>query len=414
VDLIQKVQALGESAQHDLCNSCGMRESRRQDDLGRWVYPAALPNGGSIRLLKVLLTNVCEKNCYYCGIRARRDVPRTSFTPDELARGFDQMNRAGLVDGIFLSSAVCEGPSPTMDGMIAAIELLRKRYEFTGYVHLKLLPGCSEAHVERAMQLAHRVSVNLEAPSAERLARIAPRKVFYEELTRPMEIASRLLRQAYPATDSAGTKGSEGSKPGTAGGRFQPRGSAQARRGGPLAPSGQTTQFVVGAAGESDQEILSTTWRLYRDLGVARAYFSAFQPVPGTPLDGLPPAPTWREHRLYQADWLLRLYGFGYEDLIFDGGGNLPQRADPKRLYGLRHPELFPVEVNRAVRQELLRVPGIGPGSAGRIIELRHLGTLRSLEDLARMGADAVRAAPFVLLDGKRPPFQLPLWEDDG
>lgn len=404
MDLVQKVQALGESAQHDLCNSCGMRESRKQDDLGRWIYPAALPNGGSIRLLKVLLTNVCEKNCYYCGIRARRDVPRTSFTPDELARGFDQMNRAGLVDGIFLSSAVCEGPSPTMDGMIAAIELLREHYAFRGYVHLKLLPGCSEAHVERALQLAHRVSVNLEAPNAERLARIAPRKVFYEELTRPMEIASRLLRKAYPPSVA----------PAAAGGSDERPVASWRKRGGPLAPSGQTTQFVVGAAGESDQEILSTTWRLYRELDVARAYFSAFQPVPGTPLDGLPAAPAWREHRLYQADWLLRFYGFGYQDLVFDEGGNLPRRADPKRLYGLRHPELFPVEVNRAGRQELLRVPGIGPRSAGRILDLRRLGTLGSLEDLARMGVDAARAAPFVLLDGKRPPFQLPLWDDDG
>ena len=399
MDLVQKVQALGESAQHDLCNSCGMRESRRQDDLGRWIYPAALPNGGSIRLLKVLLTNVCEKNCYYCGIRARRDVPRTSFTPDELARGFDQMNRAGLVDGIFLSSAVCQGASPTMDGMIAAIELLRGRYAFEGYVHLKLLPGCSEAHVERAMQLAHRVSVNLEAPNPERLARIAPYKEFYDELTRPMQIASRLLQRqgVYPPSIQPVAAGG---KPGA--------------REGLLAPSGQTTQFVVGAAGESDQEILSTTWRLYRELGLARAYFSAFQPVPGTPLEGLPAAPAWREHRLYQADWLLRFYGFRYDDLVFDDTGNLPRRADPKRLYGLRHPELFPVEVNLATRQDLLRVPGIGPRSAGQILHGRRLGKLSTLEELALTGADAARAAPFVLLDGKRPPFQLRLWEDDG
>ena len=397
MDLVEKVEALGESAQYDACNSCGLRESRRQDALGRWIYPAALPNGGRIRLLKVLLTNVCEKNCFYCGIRARRDVPRTSFTPDELARGFDQMNRAGLVDGLFLSSAVCRGADPTMDDMIACVELLRGRYAFSGYVHLKLLPGCSEAHVERAVQLAHRVSVNLEAPNAERLACIAPHKAFFDELTRPMEIASRLLQQTNPPSVPPAAVGGRG------------RG-----RGGALAPAGQTTQFVVGAAGESDQEILSTTWRLYRDLGLARAYFSAFQPVPGTPLEGVPPTPAWREHRLYQADWLLRFYGFGYDDLVFDAGGNLPRRADPKRLYGLRHPELFPVEVNRASRDELLRVPGIGPQSAARVLRARRLGKLRQLEDLAHTGADAARAAPFVLLDGKRPAFQLPLWEDDG
>jgi predicted DNA-binding helix-hairpin-helix protein len=136
--------------------------------------------------------------------------------------------------------------------------------------------------------------------------------------------------------------------------------------------------------------------------------------VPGTPLDGVPPAPAWREHRLYQADWLLRFYGFGYDDLVFDAVGNLPRQTDPKRMYGLRHPELFPVELNRASRGELLRVPGIGPQSAARIVQGRRLGKLRTLDDLARAGADPARAAPFVLLDGKRPPFQLPLWEDDG
>jgi putative DNA modification/repair radical SAM protein len=417
MDLVQKVEALGESAQYDACNSCGLRESRRQDALGRWIYPAALPNGGTIRLLKVLLTNACEKNCYYCGIRARRDVPRTSFTPDELARGFDQMNRAGLVDGLFLSSAVCSGADPTMDGMIACVELLRGRYAFSGYVHLKLLPGCSEAHIERAVQLAHRVSVNLEAPNAERLARIAPHKVFFDELTRPMQIASRLLSQSsspQPPSSFSSLRPPAllpSPLPHLSLSEAKERGG---RRGGLLAPAGQTTQFVVGAAGESDQEILSTTWGLYRDLGLVRAYFSAFQPVPGTPLDSLPPTPAWREHRLYQADWLLRFYGFGFDDLVFDAAGNLPRQADPKRLYGLRHPEQFPVEVNRASRAELLRVPGIGPQSAARILQGRRQGKLRQLEDLARTGADAARAAPFVLLDGKRPPFQLPLWEDDG
>jgi predicted DNA-binding helix-hairpin-helix protein len=336
-----------------------------------------------VRVLKVLMTNVCEKNCYYCGIRASRDVPRTSFTPEELARAFDQMHRAALVDGLFLSSAVCVAADRTMDRMIACVELVRTRYQFAGYVHLKLLPGASEAHILRAMQLAHRVSVNLEAPSAARLAVIAPRKEFRTELGEPMRIAKRLIDES--------------------GGRGISR----------LAPAGQTTQFVVGAAGEPDQEILSTTARLYRELDLRRAYFSAFQPVPGTPLDGREPTPAWREHRLYQADWLLRFYHFAFEDLVFDEGGNLPRKADPKMMYARAHPEFFPVEINRASREELLRVPGLGPRSVGRILSWRREGVLRELADLRNAGAVAERAAPFVLLDGQQPPHQLPLWETD-
>ncbi len=376
MEIADKIEALGESAQYDLCNACGAA-ARKRDDLGRWIYPTALPDGRRVRVLKVLLTNVCEKNCYYCGVRASRDVPRTSFSPEELARAFDRLHRADLVDGLFLSSGVCAGASRTMDRMIACVELIRTEYRFPGYVHLKLLPGVSEAHIERALRLAHRVSVNLEAPSAERLDAIAPHKDFYHELARPMRIAHRLIKAS----------------------------------GGRLAPAGQTTQFVVGAAGESDQEILSTTARLYGELDLKRAYFSAFQPVAGTPLDGREATPAWREHRLYQADWLLRFYSFSFQDLIFDAGGNLPRKADPKMMYACAHPEFFPVEVNRASREELLRVPGLGPRSVGRILSWRRQGTLRELADLRRAGAVAERAASFVLLDGKRPPHQLPLWQ---
>jgi predicted DNA-binding helix-hairpin-helix protein len=305
-------------------------------------------------------------------------VPRTSFEPDELARAFDQMHRANLVDGLFLSSGVCATADRTMDRMISCVETIRTRYAFPGYVHLKLLPGASEAHVERAVQLAHRVSVNLEAPTAERLAVIAPHKEFFRELTRPMSVARRFI--------DAG--------------------------GGRLAPAGQTTQFVVGASGEADLEILSATARLYRELALKRAYFSAFQPVPGTPLDGLSPTPAWREHRLYQADWLLRFYGFDLDDLVFGPDGNLPRTADPKLMYAQAHPERFPVDVNRASPQDLLRVPGLGPKSVERILQWRRQGTLRELCDLSRAGAVAHRAAPYVLLDGKRPLYQLSLWSE--
>jgi predicted DNA-binding helix-hairpin-helix protein len=357
------------------------RAARRpaSGDLGHWIYPAALPDGGRVRVLKVLLTNVCEKNCYYCGVRASRDVPRCSFGPEELALAFDRMYRADLVDGLFLSSGVCASADQTMDRMIACVELLRKRHQFAGYVHLKMLPGCSAAHVERAVQLAHRVSVNLEAPNAARLEAIAPRKDFFRELTAPMRIAKQLIDAS----------------------------------GGRLAPAGQSTQFVVGAAGEPDEEILSTAAGLYRELNLSRAYYSAFQPVPGTPLDGHEPTPAWREHRLYQADWLLRYYGFCFDDLVFDAGGNLPRRADPKLLRARAHPERYPVEVNRASREELLRVPGLGPRAVARLLAWRRQGALRELSSLSLAGGVAERAAPFVLLDGRRPPYQLPLWEEE-
>jgi predicted DNA-binding helix-hairpin-helix protein len=376
MDIEKKLEALGESAQYDLCNACGSA-TRTRDDLGRWIYPAALPDGQRVRVLKVLMTNVCERNCHYCAVRAGRDQPRTSFEPEELARAFDRMRRADLVDGVFLSSGMCGSVDRTMDKMIACVEMIRAGFSFSGYIHLKLLPGASEAHIERALQLAHRVSVNLEAPSAERLSVIAPHKDYFEELARPMRVAKHLIDAS----------------------------------GGRLAPAGQTTQFVVGAAGEPDREILSATDRLYRELDLRRAYYSAFQPVPGTPLEDREPTPAWREHRLYQADWLLRFYGFGFDDLVFDVEGNLPRKADPKMLYAQAHPELFPVEVNRASRQALLRVPGLGPRSVERILRWRRRGTMRRLEDLSKAGAVAVRAAPYVLLDGKRPPLQLSFWD---
>lgn len=377
MDFEDKIEALGESAQYDLCNACGAA-TRMRDDLGRWIYPTPLPDGKLVRVLKVLMTNACEKNCYYCATRASRDIPRVSFQPDELALAFDRMHRAGLVAGLFLSSGICPGAERAMDRMIACVEQIRIRYAFRGYIHLKILPGASEAHIERAVQLAHRVSVNLEAPDAEHLAAIAPHKDFFHELMQPMQVVKRLIESSE----------------------------------GRWAPSGHTTQFVVGAAGESDQEILSATVRLYHELKLKRAYFSVFQPIPGTPLDGLSPAPAWREHRLYQADWLLRFYGFTFSDLVFDAHGNLPRQADPKVMYARAHPELFPVEVNRASREELLRVPGLGPKAVTLILRWRRQGTLRELADLRKAGAVTDRAAPFVLLDGRRPLHQLSLWEE--
>jgi predicted DNA-binding helix-hairpin-helix protein len=332
----------------------------------RWIYPAALPDGQSIFLLKVLLSNACANDCRYCVNRASHGFRRTTFSADELAGLFVRLWHGGRVGGMFLSSGIVGSSDRTMERMIRTVEILRLKHRFQGYIHLKILPGAGYSLVERAVQLATRVSVNLEAPNGRRLDRIATGKDFRRDLLLRMQWARELIGQ-------------------------QPGRRAKS----------QTTQFVVGAADETDREILEQTDRLYRKMNLARVYFSAFQPIPGTPLGERTPAPPLREHRLYQADFLLRKYGFGFTELDFDGSGNLPETADPKTIWARNHPEFFPLEVNRAGRDELLRVPGIGPASARAIIRARGRNRFHSLEELRGAGVWTRRAAPFILIDGR-------------
>jgi len=377
MDTLEKLATLGGEARYDLCcGACGTEAGRRKDDIGRWIYPAVMPDGKKVALLKVLQTNVCENDCYYCATRRSSDVRRTAFTPDELARAFEELALRGRVQGLFLSSGVAGSPTHSMDRMLATAELVRRKQGFRGYIHLKILPGAGRAHVEQAMLLADRVSVNLEAPGPGRLSRIAPDKDFFSGLIQMM----RWVHEIRQSREELGLVS-------------------------------QTTQLVVGAAQESDAEILRTAAHLYREFGLARVYYSAFQPRPGTPLAELPPTPPLREHRLYQCDFLLRQYGFALDDLPFDDAGFLSLSTDPKVAWAMRHPQHFPIEVNCAELSQLLRVPGIGPKSARRVIQARRQGRIRTLRDLKRLGADAERAAPYVLLDGKRPPYQLALWD---
>jgi predicted DNA-binding helix-hairpin-helix protein len=374
VDIRQKIDLLGEAAQHDICRGCGSHSSRVQDDLGRWVYPAIRPDGQRISMLKVLQTNVCEKDCAYCANRSGRDIRRTAFTPDELARTFDQMAHRRLVEGLFLSSGICGHADQAMQRMLATVELIRRQYGFRGYIHLKILPGADDASIEAAVRLADRVSVNLEAPNPQRIQHLSHTKDFFRELLAPLRKADE-MRQAL--------------KPGVS----------------------MTTQFVVGAAGESDKEILSSATSLYSNLRLARVYYSAFQPVRDTPLENHDPTPTWREHRLYQADFLLRQYGFTFDEIVFGEEGRLPREADPKLAWALSHPECFPIEINTASQRDLLRIPGIGPRSAQKIIARRKQGRLRELAHIDLPPASVRQAAPFVLLGGKRPSYQLPLFD---
>ncbi len=373
MDIQQKLDLLGEGAQADLaCGSCGEGQKRVRDDLGRWIYPVSQPDGRKIMMLKVLQTNACEKDCFYCPVRRSRNVPRTTLQPEELASAFDQMHRARLAAAMFISSGVTGGGTRTMERTLATAELVRRKYDFHGYLHLKLMPGADAGAIERALQLADRVSINLEVPSAEHMTKIASTKKFVEELYAPLQIAKRLID----------------TKP-------------------ELASKTMTTQFIVGAAGETDHAIVSRTVQLYNELKLARTYYSAFQPVPDTPLDGLAATPLVRENRLYQTDWLLRKYGFKFDELIFDSRGNLPTESDPKTIWAAHHPEFFPIDLNRAGREELLRVPGIGPVSVSRILKMRRTNKIRAIEDLVRIGADAPRAAPFILMSGKSPMRQL-------
>jgi len=375
MDLLDKLARLAQDARFEVCTPGGSQGWRREDPR-RWITPTVLPAGRVEPHFKVLLSNACEKDCAYCANRCGRDFQRVTFRPEELAETFYQIWRAKLVTGLFLSSAVHGNSSLTMERMISAVEILRQKYNYQEYIHLKLMPGVDKATVERAAQLADRVSVNLEAPNPERLARLAGKKDFYGELLTPLRWVSEI----------------------------------QESKGRALLPLGHTTQFVVGASGESDKEILTTVGGLYRELKLTRVYYSAFNPIEDTPLEDHLATPPIREHRLYQSDFLLRHYGFTLQDLVFDQQGNLPKETDPKTLAALHQPELFPVEINTAPREELLRVPGVGPRSANRIVELRRKGAFRSLGDLKKVGASAQRAAPFVLVDGKRPPFQLSLF----
>jgi predicted DNA-binding helix-hairpin-helix protein len=318
-----KLVILGDGAKYDLSCACGSESPRIRGSDDRWIYPSVLPDGRRAMLLKVLLSNGCERNCGYCAQRLGGMGENVCFKPDELASLFIHLHRAGKIVGLFLSSAVTSGTCVTMDRMIASVEIIRFRYHFRGFIHLKILPGSELAQVERAVQIADRVSINLEVPDQSHLDRIAPQKNMESDILQRMRwIAGFIEKHA---------------------GRCR----------------GHTTQFVVGAASESDRKIMNAVQSLYREMKLSRAYFSAFQPVPGTPLDNGKPTLPVREHRLYQSDFLLRKYGFAFDELPFDGNGNFSLQKDPKECWAESHLDFFPLEINKASPEELLRVPGI-------------------------------------------------------
>jgi len=377
MDRRQRLAILAEAAMGD--REHGLPSSVARSETAVGITRVRLPSGGSTKIMRVMQTNACSLSCGYCPTFCGGKVRRTALGPEEVATTFMQAHRKGWAQGLFLTSGVPGKPARAMDRMLAAVEILRQKEGYRGYVHLKLLPGAEPAQVERAARLANRVSINLEGPGDSHVRTLAKEKDLSGDLLPKLEQAGRLLREAR-----------------------------QTWRPGELRPAGTTTQFVVGAAGERDQEILALVARLERGELLHHAHFSAFQPVAGTPMEGEKPTPATREFRLYQAEHLLRQYGFRYEELVFQSDGNLPLDHDPKTAWALRHPELFPLELLATPHELLLRVPGVGPKAALTLVQERRRSVIRGAEDLRRFGVDTCRAGYFLTLRGRRLARALP------
>ena len=336
-------------------------------------------NGMRVPLLRILMTNACSYNCHYCPMRRDRKLPRTLLKPEELVRIFLGAHRRGWCEGLFITTGIPGRPVKVMDDLITVLELLRERHSFAGYIHVKMVPGAEAAQVERLTSLASRVSLNLEAPCGASLARIAPDKNFDTtiaglEQVRSLVTLERAAREEGKPRDP-----------------IHPGGTA-----------GMTMQFVVGATPDSDRAILTKVTELYTGGGIHHAHFSAFRPIRETPMENVRGTPALREHRLYQADWLLRRYGFERDEVVYDDTGNLPLAVDPKAAWALRHVEWFPVEIRTASYDELVRVPGIGPTTARRLVAERGTALLRGIADLRALGVLTSRAAGFITLGGRR------------
>ena len=371
----ERLKILTESAKYDVsCSSSGSAR-RNKGGLGD-AAPAGIchsftPDGRCISLLKILQSNRCSYNCLYCPNRAEADVPRASATPDEICELVIAFYKRNYIEGLFLSSAVDGSPDRTMERMLEMVIKLRKVYNFHGYIHLKGIPHADRLLTSRAAQYVDRMSFNVEFPSEKSLRLLAPQK----------NKDSVLL----PIRRLAEEKRMDGAEKG--------------KRRKLFLPAGQTTQMIVGASPETDGQILRLSEALYRKFSLKRVYYSAYVPVVRRSL--LPEKCTGllREHRLYQADWLLRFYGFTASELA-PPGGNLPEEYDPKCAWALRNMQLFPVEVNTAPLEMLLRVPGIGAMGAYRIVKARKFTSLR-FEDLARMRVVLKRAKHFITCGGK-------------
>ncbi|WP_405106151.1 putative DNA modification/repair radical SAM protein [Paenibacillus sp. FSL K6-1217] len=381
VDVMEKLEILTASAKYDVaCTSSGSDRKGQAGSLGNTsamgICHSFAADGRCISLLKVLMTNGCVYDCAYCINRKSNPIRRAAFTPEEIADITMQFYRRNYIEGLFLSSGIMRSPDYTTEQLIAALELLRNVYHFNGYIHVKAIPGADEALLSRLGLLADRMSVNIELPSQESLGRLAPDKSKVSIL-KPMGLITNRIKENR--SDIV---------------RYQhaPR----------FAPAGQSTQMIVGATPDTDYQILNLTEGLYRKYALKRVFFSAYTPVVE---DSLLPAldtkpPLLREHRLYQADWLLRFYGFKANELLDEAVPNFNPLLDPKCSWAVNHREQFPVEINRAPYEMLLRVPGIGVRSAQRIVKARRAGSL-DYHALKKLGVVLKRAQFFITCKDK-------------
>lgn len=381
VQLMEKLKILADSAKYDVsCSSSGSNRKNTPGGLGN-AFMAGIchswaEDGRCISLLKVLYSNACVYDCAYCVNRITNDIPRAAFTPEELSELTIQFYRRNYIEGLFLSSAVLKSPDYTMELMLRALKLLRLKYRFNGYIHLKAIPGADQKLIDEAGLYADRMSINIELPSKQGLRLLAPQKEPEKIITPMAYISGRIQenkeqRKVIRSTPS-------------------------------FAPAGQSTQMIIGATRDHDLSVLYLSEQLYQRYSLKRVYYSAYVPVnnhPNLPAVYTQP-PLLREHRMYQADWLLRFYGFKAKELLDEKNPDLSMELDPKCDWALRHLELFPVEINKAPYEMLLRVPGIGVTSALKIVKARRIASL-SYEHLKTFRVVLKRARYFITCQGK-------------
>ncbi len=379
MEIQEKLRILSDAAKYDAsCSSSGSQCKNTPGGIGTssnaGICHSFSADGRCISLLKVLLSNCCIYDCQYCVNRSSNDVERASFTPREIAKLTIEFYKRNYIEGLFLSSAVIRNPDYTMEQIIRTIELLRHEYRFNGYIHAKAIPGASPDLVSRLGFLVDRMSVNIELPSRESLRLLAPQKNKENILTPMKQIKNNISESRQELTLY----------------KHAPK----------FAPSGQSTQMIVGATGESDKAIMTLSQGLYQKMNLKRVFYSAYVPIGTNPLLPTTAPPLLREHRLYQADWLLRYYGFTTEELLSDKNPYFSNIVDPKCQWALAHLGQFPVDINTAPYEMILRVPGIGVRNALKIVKARRYTRL-TFEDLKKMRISLKRAKYFITINGK-------------
>jgi putative DNA modification/repair radical SAM protein len=427
ITLEEKLHILADAAKYDVaCTSSGVDRKGREGALGNaracGICHSFSSDGRCISLLKILMTNHCIYDCKYCVNRCSNDVVRTTFTPDEICQLTIEFYKRNYIEGLFLSSGILKSPAHTMEKICETLTLLRNQYHFNGYIHVKAIPGAPDELLAAAGYLADRISINLELPTAESLEKLAPNKNFQTILNPMGKVSSTIAAHRLAVGKDAKMERSSSNRyleksifsenrietaqqelPNLSGNR------ENLKR--PFAPAGQSTQMIIGASEETDYHLIQTTQKLYQAYDLKRVFYSAYIPINED--DNLPaletPPPLLREHRLYQADWLLRFYGFEADELLSEERPNFNEQLDPKCDWALRHLELFPIEIQTASYDVILRVPGIGPKSAGRIMKARRYGKL-DFEMLKKMGVVLKRAHYFITCSGKMM-YQIPIEE---